>query len=633
MEDIPINLSNYSITDSPNERNKRKWIFPEIVLNPNDYLILWADGKNKNPGDTAYNEILKENINITQLHLNFKLSSFGEYIGLFDIDGNKIDEINFGNQLSDISYGRNPANPADWQYFVDVTASMENSYYGAPELIFAPEPIFSTDQGFYQPGMCVLDITTDIENAHIRFTDNEGKIPDHNSKLFEGDTLLDRTTTIRARVYAEGMLPGPIITKTYFVNQTISMPVVSISTDADLLWSMPYGIFRTHNEGIKLHEIPASIEYFDKDNNFAFAKNGAIQLFGSTIFSLPQKPISVRFSGKFDSEPLAYKLFDNRDNIYFKSFQLRNGGNDYNNAFFRDGLAVALIKNNMDVDYQEYQPCVVYINGEYWGIYEIRERLNQDYIGSNHILNPENLDILEDSLTIVRGESESFVELINFIVENDLSQNQNYEYVKSQIDIDEYINFMIHRIFIGYVILEHNTKYWREKTENGKWRWILSDMEHAFGPQLSGHNYWDNTLSITTGSAGELPEWTNVLFKNLIKNYGFRSEFTQRFAVYLNTIYKPEITIPITDSLRNTLSTQMPRHIAKWGTPNSMSFWNNNVNFIKTFLLNRPKNVRMHLSQEFFVEDSAKMNLNIIGGGKISISGVWQNSNSEDYYF
>jgi parallel beta-helix repeat protein len=627
----PVNLEGYSITDNPS--NPRKWEFPSTTLQPGGYLLLWANGENKYINDVAFSEFLNREINVTSYHLNFSLSRDGEYVGLYDSQGNPVDEIHFGNQLADVSYGRNPESPDQWLYFSDATPGARNSGYGAPSLVFAPEPVFSLTGGFYDPGECILHIQANMPGAEIRFT-LDGSDPDELSPLFTGDLAINRTTTVKARVYVQGRLPGEVETHTYFIGQNINMPVVSISTGHENLWGFPHGLLLSHEPTIRGREIPVAIEYFDESGSRGFALQAGIRIFGTTIYNLPQKPLSVRFRSRYGEGELDYPLFGDRENHSYSSFLLRNGGNDHNLSFFRDGLAVSLVKNKMDIDYQDYKPCVVFINGEYWGIYELRERSDANHFGNIHNVNADNLDILEDSLNVAAGSADHYRRLITYIERNSLSENSSYEYVASQIDINEYINYIIHKIFVGYAIFQYNNKYWRERGRNGKWRWLANDLEHAFGSQLSGHDYWENTLADVSGKTNTLPGWTTFLFENLLKNQRFRDEFIQRFASYLNTIYRPEATIAATDSLQALFMQQMPRHISRWGTPHSMPSWNINVNYLKEFLQNRPGHMREHIAGEFGVTDSVRVSICIEGQGKVSAAGAWFSGPcNTGYYF
>lgn len=610
----PVNLNNYTLTDD--EENKDKWPLPAITLQPQEYLIIWADDHDKYPGDTAFSIYRQTTITVGNLHANFKLSSDGEYLGLFNPEGELVHEITFGVQSDDLSYGRNPQNPTEWVYFSEPTPGTANSAYGAGSLVYASEPVFSIPGGFYAAAQ-PLQITAPHPGAEIRFT-FDGSAPTRNSPVFPGSFNLNRNYAIKARVYEPGKLPGKVVTHSYFIGEAINLPVISIATNGENLFDFDFGILQN---AIKDREVPATIEYFEPSGERAFQARVGLQIFGTTIYNLPQRPISVRFKPKYGDDVLRYQLFEDKPISTFSSFLLRNGGNDYNLAYFRDGLAVGLMKNKMDLDHQAYKPCVVFINGEYHGIYEIRERLDEQYLAANHRINAANLDYLEDSLQVVAGDFHDFTNLQQYISSHDLADTVHYGYVASRIDLNEFINYAIHRVFIGYRIAEYNNRYWRNRDTKSRWRWIIADMEHAFG-QLSGDNYQDNTLGKLAGHTGDLPAWSTFLLNNLLKNAAFRDEFLQRFAAYLNTIYQPSATLAVVDSLKNLLELQMPRHIARWNSPISMAVWQGNINFIKTYLQNRPQYLRQHLTAELNRPDSALVTMRIAGNGKVQLSGV-----------
>jgi hypothetical protein len=609
-----LNLLNYSLTDDP--ANPTKWRFPEIILQPNEYLLLWADGNNKIPGDTAYSPFLQRTITTKAYHLNFRLSAAGEYIGLFHANGQQLDAITFGVQERDISFGRNPAQPQQWQFFSEVTAGQRNSGFGSTRLFFASTPELSLKEGFY-PSAQIISATSTSPDAVLRFT-FDGSTPTENSPIFPGTFNVFRNYTIKVRAYEPGKLPSQVATKTYFIGENIALPVISISTNNPNLYGFDFGIYRN---AIRDREIPAVIEYFDENKQVIFNTGIGLRVFGTTIFTLPQRPLSVRFRPRFGLEELQYQLFDDKHIAQFNGFQLRNGGNDYNISYFRDGLGVNMAKGKMDVDYQAYKPCVVFINGEFMGIYEIRERQDANYLANNHDISKDNVDLLEDQQEVSAGDDRDYKALLQFIRTQDLSKPDVFAQLEKRMDVNEYINYMIHRIFIGYKIFEVNNRYWRERSPDGKWRWLANDMEHAFG-QIAGDNYWENTLSGVSGEYEELPEWSTELFSSLQKNQRFNDEFMQRFAVYLNTIYQPDVTRSIVDSMKAQFDAQMPRHILRWGTPGNMQIWNANLNFIKTFLRERPAFMRQHIVEHFSVADSALVEMKIVGKGKVAVSGV-----------
>ena len=614
---IPVNIGGFTITDNPEETDK--WVLPSMVLAPDQYLVIWTDGLDKRPGETAFVPFKNEMVTMTALHTNFSLSGDGEYVGIFNAQGNLIDENYFGVQTSDVSYGVSATNASQWLYFGEVSLGAINSLYGSALMESPGEPIFSLTEGFYSDPQ-TLFLSTSEPNAVIRFT-FDGSTPNASSPVYSAGIPINLSLTIKARIFVEGKMPGNVVTKSYFINENNEFPVLSISSSASNLYGFDFGILQN---AIKDREVPATIEYFEpQTGERAFQAGVGIRVFGTSIYSLPQRPLSVRFREKYGTEILRYPLFPEKPIPRYSSFLLRNGGNDYNTTFFRDGLGVNLVKGKIDIDYQDYKPCVVFINGAYNGIYEFRERLDEQYIGNNHEINPENLDYLEDSLQVVTGSQHSFKELMEFVQNNNLADAENYAYIESQVDINEFLNYLILRSFIGYQIADLNNHYWKNRDADGnpKWRWVAADLEHGFG-QLSGDPVNENTIAKLAGISGDLPEWATMLFNRLLQNNSFRDEFIQRSAAYLNTIFNPITTIPILDSLQAHFQTQMPRHIGRWNTPPSISVWQSNIDQIESFLQNRPAFYRQHLTELFGTEDGAQVSMEIVGQGKVILSGT-----------
>lgn len=623
---VPINLAGYTLTDDPAEEDK--WTLPDLTIAPGQHLLIWTDGLDKRPGDTAFVAYKNAVATMSALHANFRLSGDGEYLGLLDPQGTLLDEITYCVQTSDVSYGRSTTEPAQWLYFGEPTPGVANSPYGSVWMETPGEPIFSLQEGFY-PSPQMLHLSTTEPGAVVRFT-FDGTTPTGNSPVFSDDIPLNLNLTIKARLFAPGKMPGKVVTKTYFIQENHSLPVLSITSNAANLYGFDFGILQN---AIKDREVPATLEYFEPGTGErAFQVGVGLRVFGTSIYNLPQRPISVRFKEKYGDEILKYPLFEGKPISRYSAFLLRNGGNDYNMAYFRDGLGVNLVKDKMDIDYQDYKPCIVFINGAYNGIYELRERLDEQYIGSNHEINADNLDYLEDSLQVVAGDQHEFQALMDFVQNNDLADSSKFAKVATQIDLNELTNYLILRAFIGYQIADLNNRYWRSKDGQGKWRWIAADLEHGFG-QLGGDLVSENTIAKLAGLSGDLPEWATLLFNRLLQHPEFRDGFIQRSAAYLNTIFQPSVTTTTVDSLKNLLQTQMPRHIGRWNTPPSVASWQGNVNFIKTFLQNRPGFYRQHLTELYGNPDSALVSMQIMGQGKVLLSGVAFSEDMEGHFF
>ncbi|HRH70056.1 MAG TPA: CotH kinase family protein [Flavobacteriales bacterium] len=626
--DQPVDLSGFALSEDPTDPNG--WVLPALTLAPGEYLVIWADDLDKRPGDTAFVPFRNITATMTASHAGFRLSGDGQYIGLFDPEGNVVDEITYGVQTSDVSYGISGNDTSQWLYFGEPTPGGMNSVYGSAMMETPGEPIFSLAEGFY-PGPQTLQLTASEPDAVIRYT-YDGSTPTANSPVFTTGLPVNLSLAIKARIYVEGKMPGKVVTKTYFINENDQFPILSISANSSELYDFNFGILQN---AIKDREVPATIEYYEAGTGEpAFRAGVGIRVFGTSIYNLPQRPLSVRFREEYGTEYLSYPLFGDKPIPRYSSFLLRNGGNDHNTAFFRDGLGVTLVKGKMDIDHQDYKPCLVFINGAYSGIYELRERLDERYIASNHEINADNLDYLEDSLQAVAGDQHAFVELMEFVDNNDLSDPANYAYVVAAVDVNEFLNYIILRAFIGYRIGDLNNRYWRDRDATGvqKWRWIASDLEHAFG-QLGGDPVQENTISKLAGLSGPLPEWSTLLFNRLLQNTEFRDDFIQRSAAYLNTVYAPATTVAVVDSLEDLFQPRMARHIGRWNTPPSVPIWHANIDLIRSFLQERPGYYRQHLTELFGTPDGAQVGMEIVGQGKVLVSGVPFSGNMSGTFF
>jgi len=617
-----VDIGGYFISDDLNDNNK--WRIPDgLSIGPGEYLIFWADGKDKIPGET--DEIYFTDttiINIINHHLNFKLSSDGEEIALFDTAGNMVDSIVFGIQKGDIAFGRNPDNPETWVYLGEASPGALNSSVYSIIYDETTDPVLSIDGGFYA-GTLYIEMSHASASSSIYYT-LDGSTPNINSTLYTTPVEITYTRILKARAYETGKLPGHIITHSFFIDEQIDLPVISISSEYHNLWSYDFGIFQN---SLKNREISISIEFFDEMGDSQFNVNAGMKLFGSTIYQLRQKPMSVSMKNKYGNDLIEEQVFQDKDIHSFQNLVLRNGGNDNGISFFRDAMITSLVAGKMDIDYQAFKPSVVFVNGEYWGIYNLREKMNEKYLASNHHVRHDNLDMLENNAEIMEGNAEDYLTLLNYIENNDISDPAVYEYLKAQIDLSEYINYKIIKTYMGYWLADINNKYWKIKDEDGKWRWLLFDLEHSFGRHGSDACNV-NTLEKISSNYEGLPEWSTLLFRKLCDNQEFRSEFTQRFASLLNTALKPETVISVIDSLQDLYATQMPRHIARWDSDPlaipSIPSWNTNIEDMRDYARCRRYEVQQHLLKRFGIADTFRVSIKIPASdtGKVFINDV-----------
>jgi len=650
-EDTVVNIGGYYITDDLS--NPFKFQFPDTSnIQPNSYYVVWADDENYYPGNYHINP---EDIDIivTNCHTNFKLKKSGEEVGLFSSNGDLIDSIIFDDQITDISYGRNPDGTTDWYYFSDPTPGTPNISIGYKDTIRISPPEFSLPGGFYNSSQFV-EIFSDESSSTIYFT-LDGSKPTVNSNTYISPITIDSTTVLRAKIIDLNYLASVDRVNTYFIGETSTLPVISITTDPDYLWDDTVGIYvggengtiyhgdwgSRENYGVKNYfqdwERPAFIEFYEPNGNLEFNNQLGISIYGAGSRKLPQKSLTLNARKKYGNENINYQIFPDKPIQIFETLILRNAGSDWlgsqSSTMFRDALMQTLLPNEINIDRQSYLPSIVFINREYWGIHNVRERANSHYSKSNYGIEEDDVDILGVkywNFYGIEGDMDEYNQLINFIESNDISDPTVYNYIKTKVDIDELLNYVILQMYIAnFDWPQNNIKLWKEKSNAGKWRWIINDTDGAFKRHWTINNY------TTDGETNNILQWVETvntqfdegvgglaIFSELLENQSFRDEFIQRSACYLNFIFEPNRISDLIDSLSININQEMPRHINRWknicsedslycSIIDSIEQWGNNILFMKQFASERPDTLRQNMIEYFALIGVGELKVNI----------------------
>lgn len=543
----------------------------------------------------------------TAAHTNFRLSSDGEFLALLSPDGSYADSVSFPSLRGDEAYGRLPYSPHEWKIFTQSTPNAENPSQGFDARL--PNPVLSNPGGLYADDVDVA-ITDSSIAEHVYFT-VDGSVPTIRSLAYgKAPRSVQRTLSMRLRTIQPGKIPSDVVTHTYIIGEEHFLPVVSVSTSPEHLWSPDSGIYVVGVNGIpgfcrndpvnwnQDWEIPIHIELYEKDGSLGFSSQAGAKIFGGCSRTQPQKSLSVFFRGRYGNPELNYRLFQEKNIESFQAFVLRNSGNDFNDTHFRDGLMKTLAED-ADLEYQAFRPAAVYLNGEYWGIHNIREKINEHFIASNSTADADEIDMLENNSWVIHGSDENYQEFLNHLNVSDLSDSSAYSTALSYMDIHNYIDYMISHIYYSNTDWPgNNVKYWRDRNRDGKWRWILYDTD--FGFSMYGANYSHNTLAFalqTNGPEWPNPPWSTFVFRRMVRNEAFREAFATRMCDFMNSSYQPEHIASVIDSLASMISQEMPRHHNRWG--GAFSTWENRTQVLKTFGARRPAFMKHYLQQEF----------------------------------
>ncbi|MCK5741382.1 MAG: CotH kinase family protein, partial [Chlorobi bacterium] len=351
-----------------------------------------------------------------EIHCDFKLSSAGESIYLWNDKAELTDSVQFGKQRSDISFGRFPEISDNWQYMKPPTPG-DNNQSGYTGIATVPE--FSLPAGFYTSSVSI-NIKSEDEDTEIRCT-VDGSPVNENSKLYNNETIqTDKNITIRARAYKDGLLPSDEVSHTYIFNESSELPIFAISVDPDEIWNDETGIFIPHNLNFK-REIPAHIDYWDHRNSkLIISKNVGLKLSGQVSLVFPQKSLRLLCKSKYSTGDFEHDFFGQSGFDKYDQLLLRNGGNDWKFAFIRDSYAGDLIRKIPSLDVPEYRPSIAYLNGEYLGVYQLKERMNEDWLARRYDISPESINLMAEKTRLISGRATPFAEVYGRIVNADL---------------------------------------------------------------------------------------------------------------------------------------------------------------------------------------------------------------------
>lgn len=610
-----VSLAGYGISNNP--KNPAKWLFPDISIEPGEYLLLYATGS----ADKAQKKNLK---------LNFCISSTGEALFFFDPNGKLIDKLSAGRMRSGQSYGRDGSD--NRFYYAEPTPGAQNGkgYEGITQL-----PAFSVTPGIYDNAVTVA--ITAGEGETIRYT-TDCTTPNASSEVYSGELTISKNTVIRAAAFRDGYLSGDVATATYLFRSdgvNHALPVVTLVTDPDNLWNSKTGIyatgdkfdpdaasyadtlqsatyyqakFATEEQVDTIWEKPAAFSLFDDNGKQVFTQNVGIRIAGSFGRGRAQKGFNVIARKEYGKGSMEYPFFDNRPYTEYKAVVLRAGAQDQNRSKIRDELASGLLEGtDINILYQAYRPTVLYLNGEYWGVYFMKEKRNRFFVAQHE--NTENnvdLAIGKGFKQRTYGDNSDWVSLYEYATTHDLSASDAYNYVAERMDVDSFRDYMIAEIYNGNTDT-YNFQYYRLK--GGKWKFIFYDF--CWGFQSPGHE----TLAFRMGKTPS-DVCSAKLFAAMLQNKGWRDSFCRRFGELLNTAFAPERVSALIEELYGYVEPEIKREREKFNKDTFMGVKQPNTNLgtyegfqseiskLKDFAQRRPEELKRQLQSNLGLSDS-----------------------------
>jgi hypothetical protein len=652
-----VSLQNWALTDDT--REPKKWIFPDISLRPNQLLVIFASGKDRRSS-------------VGELHTSFKISASGETLLLNDAKGTPVDAIRLAALENDTTLGRSKEDLQQWQIF-EKESTTPGTPNGTSNEIYVEAPTFSLEPGFHDNPI-TLDSITFTQNLIIRYSLN-GDDPWSEGSDYEGPIKLDKTTTARViALDANGNRSDETI-GTFFIQSQHALAVVSLAAPANnfniedgFLYGFGDHMFSSRgtvtanfpysaSNAWRDREIPVSFELFEPDGSRGFQQTLGIKIFGGWgSRGYPQKSLAFFARGKYGKGKVRYPLFPELELDEFESFVLRNSGNDNqsthqipprseitafgrrqsNGSYFVNGNYTLMrdammqqVAKNLDIDQQAYRPVVVYLNGEYWGIYNLREKLNEHYVASHHGVDANQIDLIEGYGSANSGSSSHYNAMRSYMSGGSLASETRYTKVtEDYLDVSSFTDYHLAVIYFQNFDIG-NIKQWRDRND-GKFRWMLYDQDYGFNlwpPEVylpamkRDFADYDNMFEFYTNTSGSGTGWPNasgrtLLLRKMLENDGFKTQFINRCADLLNTDFASERVTDIIETMASVIRPEMPNHLTRWSwssllkrnhgspfdeedSPLNIDQWEKHIEDLKTYALQRPNQLREDLLEHF----------------------------------
>ena len=573
--DKTVSLGGWYLSDS--KKDPLKWSFPAgTKLKPGHYLTVFCTGeevKNAGKGDTFYTE--------------FAISSKGETLILSDESGTEITRLKLPEQYGNISYGL-PGDGGEYGFFEHPTRGKKNDTHAFTGRTEAP--VLLTEGGFFSGEVTVR--AEGPEGAKLRYT-TDGETPTEKSRELPAEGVkLKETTAFRVKAFADGEVSSQTVSATYFVDDDPLTPIVSLITDDRYLFSKKTGILTKGTGSIpnyaKGWEYPVHIEYFNGDGKQELSQDGTFTCSGHSARVNAQKSIALYARKSWGGEWFEFNPFPTRNYTGYKSLLLRAANSDTYATRLRDVVASSLAEGQ-DILYQDHVVIQVYINGKYYGHYNLREKINKyfvaQYEGITDAEEIDRIDILARTGTdqfLQNGDNTDWLELCDFCRDRDLNDPENLAWVEERLDIDSLFTHAAFEIILGNVDFTNVRVY---RVPGGKWRYLLFDVEACWrGVDKTPIEYYIKPLN------AKIQGFRHEPLNALLRVPEMKDRFLRRVSELLVTVFRWDNVEAQFDRVIEKLEPILPRHIARWKNM-KMENWRKNIKATKYYARVRPKKI------------------------------------------
>jgi hypothetical protein len=551
-------------------------------------------------------------------HASFELHRKGAVLHLEDTAGRSRQSVAYPEMPATSSWARLPPT-RDYAQREVPSPGGENPTDPPPAIL--PAPVFLTPTGHH--ALPVVVRLESVPGAIVRCAEAGAK-PVASSAVATDGIRLDSTGVLSCAVFDSAGRSGPAVSGFFLVGERPTLPVLSVVVDPVAMFDSTTGLYMEGPNASAAEpyyganfwedtELPAEVEFHEKDGRRAFAEKAGVGIFGNWSRAKPKRPLSIQFREKYGARRVDWPLFPQRPELTrFKGFGLRNMGGDYASGLSRDAIGTSLTEGR-DLEYQLSRHVVVYLNGRYWGIYDMREKLDADYLDTRFGLSSDRVDLLKNGGEVQAGTATGWNAMVDWFLAADLSDSAGLAQAAGMLDLDNMATYLAAEIWASNTDWPaNNLRSWRRTSPATPWRMMLFDLDGGLGG-FSGERDMFAFLGDST-VVGDYPNGprSTVFFRKLSTNPAWRARFANRLSVLLSTNFSTERALAVLDSMQAEHAAEKVRDAARWDL--SLSAQTSADARLRTFLRRRPAQVRSNMRRWYGFGDTAKVSLAAEGG-------------------
>ena len=531
----------------------------------------------------------------------FGVSAAGETLILSDENCFVVDAFPTGMQRAGVTSGRLPDTEDGARvFFAQPTKGARN-----PEncyLSYAAKPRFS-DNNVYKSEPFELEITCLNADGEIHYT-LDGSKPNAGSPVYTGPLTIYKNTVVRAATVVQDLLISDTETMTFLFEEPHELPVVCLAMN-EQDFSDVYAVTEVLGPVV---ERECSFQFFENDGRLGIETPAGVRVSGASTRTYKQKSLGLYFRGGYGRKQVTYPFFG-RD--YIKTFYglvLRDAGQDLFNARMRDAFTGTAVLD-MNIDASPVRFAALYVNGRYWGLYDLKENMNEKYLTSHYGVDPDTVEMIKRNKYVLSGSNEDFLRVRNYVVGKDGGGNnfvkpltpERYEEFCQWVDEKSIMDYLIARTYFPDADM-FNQKYWRTTDYKIRWRAIFYDSDYAL--KTSNGNvliHYMNVVGVPSAN-GSLSQMD--LYCGLNSSDEWRHDFIVRYIYVMKYYLNNDRLLPLFDSMKAEIDTEMDRHIARWGEPKSRSHWESEISDFRQALVARPAKAIQQLRNFYGITDA-----------------------------